>query len=779
MKRRGRASLLFAVIFLVSAACGQRGASDNPGEENAVQTESDAGQTEDRAAYWTQAQWIHKGDIKSISMHPLYLTEEVRDLAPEPDQAYDDRSVRYCTLGNAVYGLEEFYRQKGEVWERSYYLSRYDGTEGGITHRPVELPSPEEYGAEEFLAAAFDVKEEQELVVFLQGRQEESPGACYLAVHMTPEGEIVSVRDLYPAMRELGVNLGEYYEKAYVDGNGYYYLISGQASFSRGNRVSVLSPEGTSVREVEAGDYYTGVEWAMKLPDGSPVFAWGDQGRMFIRLETYDAEENTSRVLLENRLPDAWMWTPAADGYLYYVNGEGELTRCDIRTGTVEECLHFPQLGLEGGKRSPYAAGLLIGERGEPEILGCKDGEPVICRLSTEKPETGELRVVCNGWFSDYIKDCAASFSRKDADYSVLMEYPEESEEAYWDRTMAELVSGRGADLYYVSLSELQTLQEKGALADLRELLSKETLAAVWPGVLERGTWGGQLVGIMPEAWADTVIVADEIWAGDHWTLEEALEVIEAHPEFRYPVVSGGSLRRDNVMEFLVTRNLAESPFLNLEEGTCSFDTPLFIRALELAGTYPESFPIEESQEMYQEKDWVAAVCMVNISFTDNYKGILGETYHAVGYPTEGGEGTFWRTGQFLAVNREAKHPEQAAAFLEELLSYDRQCTSHVPVRRDMLDNRLREHVINGKREMCIEYGDGTMTAISPGPKGDYRIGEHTALMEECLGITADTAAIEDIIWEEAADYFSGSRDAETVARAIQSRVQVYLKEQT
>ncbi len=34
------------------------------------------------------------------------------------------------------------------------------------------------------------------------------------------------------------------------------------------------------------------------------------------------------------------------------------------------------------------------------------------------------------------------------------------------------------------------------------------------------------------------------------------------------------------------------------------------------------------------------------------------------------------------------------------------------------------------------------------------------------------------MIREEAADYFSGSRDAETVARAIQSRVQVYLKEQ-
>lgn len=50
--------------------------------------------------------------------------------------------------------------------------------------------------------------------------------------------------------------------------------------------------------------------------------------------------------------------------------------------------------------------------------------------------------------------------------------------------------------------------------------------------------------------------------------------------------------------------------------------------------------------------------------------------------------------------------------------------------------------------------------------------------MEEGVGVTADTGAIEDIIWEEAGNYFSGTRDAAAVAGIIQNRVQLYLKEQ-
>lgn len=49
--------------------------------------------------------------------------------------------------------------------------------------------------------------------------------------------------------------------------------------------------------------------------------------------------------------------------------------------------------------------------------------------------------------------------------------------------------------------------------------------------------------------------------------------------------------------------------------------------------------------------------------------------------------------------------------------------------------------------------------------------------MEKSVGSAADTAAIENMILEEAGSYFSGDRDAEAVAALIQNRVQLYLNE--
>lgn len=762
--------VLGVMLLAALAACGHQARPEG----------EDMAQTMDEDTYWTKEQWIHNAGPGAVSMYPLYLAEEIGGLDAEYGEAHNGHSVSYCALGDTIYGLEDFYRQTGDGWEHHYYTSRYDGAEEPAVHWPIELPSPEEYGVKGFSVAAFDIKEEGELVLFLQGQ----PGgpdkrAGYLAMHMTPEGEIVSVTDLYPVLRDLGVDLSVVYQDAYVDGAGYYYLISGQAGFGEGTMVSVLDPDGKTVKTMTAGEGYTGVRWAMKLPDGSDVFSWTSYERGYIQLQAYDRERNAAYILLEERLIDAWLWTAGADGRLYYVDSLGNLMRCDIRTGLVEECIYYPQLGLDGENRYPHLTRMLIGADGQPELLGSRNGETVLCRLSTEKPEQEAIRLLSDGAFSGYIKEGAVSFSQKNPDCPVVLEYPEENEESYWDRAMADLVAGRGADMYYVSISEMRMLQEKGVLADLGGLISEETLEALWPAALERGTVNGQLAGIPLEAVVESLLVSDEIWEGDHWTIEEALEVLETHTENQYPLMSNIAFDNYDVFSWLVLKSLADSPFLDMEKGTCNFDNPLFIRALELAGTYGRTFDFNEAQVLYPEKDWTAMRVSVNIGNFEDYKSILGEQYHIVGFPTTGESGTYWDSGRLLVVNRESEHLREAGLLLEELLGYDRQCTLSysAPVRRDMLDNRLRAHSYNGKDGMYIEFGNGMMKELTPGPAGDYRIGEFNGVMEKSVGRAVDTSEIENILLEEVGSYFSGDRDAEAVARLIQNRVQLYLRE--
>lgn len=782
-----RMAILTAVILLILTACGQQETQSTPGgSETAGTTQTDA--------YWTENRWIHNGGtnggITYTTMHPLYPSEEIRDLDAEYNGEYDSYSTDICTLGDIAYTLNCFYKKTETKGERSYYINRYDGTEEDIAHWPIELPRPEEYGAEEFFAASFDGKNEGELVLFLQGLGDGgSRTVCYLALHMTPEGETLSVTDLSPAMRELGVDLetAVSFEDAYVDGAGYYYLIPRGAGQSRGGDVQVLDPEGKSAGRMTPGEGYERAEWAMKLPDGSVVFSWTGQGESIL-LGTYDREKKALRTLMEERLAGAWLWT-STGGYLYYVNREGELIRCDIRTGSLEDCMYFPQLGLEENRRLTR---IITGKDGEPEILGRRDGETVLCRLGPEASDTGALRLVSLSNSCEVLKNCVASFSQEHPDSPVLMECYEyidkATEEANRERIMAELASGQGADMYYFYLTDMRILQEKGVLADLTELISEQTLDALWPGVRQKGTLDGQFVGIMEHTLAYTMIVSDELWPEDRWTLEEALDVMEAHPELQYPVMSFSRLSSEDVFSDLVMQNLSESPFLDLEEGRCDFTNPLFVRALKLAGTYTKTIDSDELRELYLDKNWVAMRIPIDMIYHyDLYKSTLGEDYHVVGYPAERGSGTYWAESWFLMVNRESEHKEQISAFLEHMLSYETQYEISNSVRRDMLENRMEEIEVNrgsGPEKITAfilyDRGLGGMGywELAPGPKGDYRIEEYRQIMEKCEGISTDTSAIEDIIWEEVGGYFSGDREAEAVAEIIQNRVQLYLKEQ-
>lgn len=59
----------------------------------------------------------------------------------------------------------------------------------------------------------------------------------------------------------------------------------------------------------------------------------------------------------------------------------------------------------------------------------------------------------------------------------------------------------------------------------------------------------------------------------------------------------------------------------------------------------------------------------------------------------------------------------------------------------------------------------------------EKRIAEYLEALENVRPLPYRTAPILDIVYTEAADYFSGSKSVQEVSRVIRSKVQLYLDE--
>lgn len=818
---RKKAFVLWALfIVLCLAACGRQESST--GQEEAAVTENDVQQNSTSAAEDDQApdsvpvQAMASGpEESSLSAeeaaaaserlehdwrteewqigenvgreHNLYAAEYFSGLESETQEEYINRYTDYKVWGHRIYALDKYCTASDGAEEYFYYMNYYDSFTGEIRHLPLELPWPEEYAYGEITLADFDIQSEDEWVFFWWVYSEEGHETlAYLATRLNAEGELLSQVDLFPAVRTYGDRIR--ISDICIDQRGYYHMSLtnevGEGIDAIGqflDHVYILNPEGELAGELGTTVKYPG--FAMKTPDGDPVFCWFD-GVDKYKLMYYDTELQEQKVVLklnEGIWNSKWRGMLTEDGYLYFLDKTTGINRCDLYTGDRDYCLRYSMLGLGD---MPYYVYMIPGPDGEPIMIDTLEGEAVICRLSQEKPEEDPLRLVSFTGNCTLLESQAVLFSKQDLEHPVYVESPEGDEEDYRARMMAELVAGNGADIYYVSAADMQILYDKGVLADLSEILSPETLDAVYSGVLDGGTIDGQRVGIVPEARANTMLVSDRYWTEDSWNLEELLDLIDAHPELSYPIVQPGAYMDGyKILQQLLFYDLDGTPFLDLEKGTSDFENPLFIRVLELAKRYQEqkivvSISEDMTEELIATGDYAAIVLNLwDFPSFNNSMAQLGESCHTVGFPTETGAGSYWQTDYYLVVSRNAKYPELVHGYLEYLLSEESQDKTLNPVRRGLLG----EHIVTVSWDTTYpqQYstGNGNYYPLETKSDGSIWQEEYETVLDQCVMVTKDTEYIQEIIEEEIGDFFAGIRDEKAVAGLIQNRVQLYLNE--
>jgi len=751
----------FGIVFaILLTACGGPGGADT---EALPQAGIDRGAHNWKTEEWQRSNGIYTGGT-------YYVENYISGLEYVPDQEYDSHSCAYRCWGADFYALDTFAARVGESWQYSYYISGYENATGEIWHRRVDLPELTDYKGMDAHIAAYDIQSPQEYVLFVQVLEGDDTHA-YLAMRFSFDGEFLDSTDLYPAMQSGGISLEDrlVFSDILIDCEGRYFLIP---PFDN-DQVIVLDPDGKILTELAWDKGKIPFSFLMKTAEGEPVFKQG--GTEYdgeTRLVMYDPATGGEMAFTE-QLPFNGPMGITQDGILYY-GDQGQLRRWDLYTGDRGTCFNYGELGL-GKNVNQICMG--IRETGTPLILDYSRERAVICRLGREPGRVaGPIRLVSLVEDSSFIASSAILFSQEHTEHPILTQQPEGDLEAFRSRAMADLAAGNGADIYYVSGEDMRILYEKGVLADLNGVLGNDRLQSLYREALSCGIIDGRQVGLAPEAYVTTLLISDELWHGENWTLEEALTLMDAHPEFTKIMVGSTYMAKSHALRLLLLQDLPNSPFLDMDAGTCSFDSPLFVKALETI----QQASGGADKGAYLTKNGKAAAFQVNMdSFWDFSADMsdLGEGFHPVGFPTEAGSGSYWNADYFLVVNAQAEHRDLIDAYLASLFDRERQIELSHPVRNDLIDTQLYYLKENPISPWSYNVGGGVYHPLATKPDGSPWAEEYKDILSRAVPHAQNTAYIEEIILEEAAGYLSGVKTAEQVAEIIQNRAQLYLNE--
>lgn len=767
-------AVLLAMILLLTA-CGQAGTEERTSVDSSL-----VRSPQSEAFDWQGEKW--NVELEEDLAYALYLRQYIDGL--ETDAAYnfhEKQITLYSVWGKHIYALDCFGMtlQDGGSTQLSYCLNHYEEGAEEIRHQEFRLPDlPDAVGLYKNVVA-FDVVNEEECVLFVQVKRE-GQLENYVAVHISADGELQRMTDLYPTMAENEIFNPEGYvfDNIHTDAQGNYYLISDV----RQGEILVLGEDGTVQARVETGG--SDVQFSMKDPNGAPVFEWYDPWEELLQLAGCDPMSGI-KTFASVKLPPSMPKAMSEEGFLYYLDTDSKLYRWELGTGKVAYCMDGETMGLSA---NPALVRISAGSDGKPLLLSLAGGNTYIYLLDTEQASSRVmLRLVSTTPYCSYVSVCAAQFSRQQEKSVLLVDKPEiegvtAAEEItrihneFRERALLELISGESADLYLVSAADMGMLYRKGALADLTGVLPSELENCIFPGVLKSGVIEGRQIGLAPQATATIAMVSNELWTGEGWTFEEALDLWDSRPGLQYLLVSPGYNYGTGYFHQTFLRDLAHSPFLDLEKGICNFTDPLFIRILEHMQDYGGS-GIWEENPLEEGEAAGFFTTLVSYPYFTQLMAQYGEQYHPVGFPTQEGSGNYWNGDYYLVMSKDSPHREIVQEYLRFLFELEQQRDSDHPIRNDLISRYTVYNDTGQGSKLQYDMGDGVFAVLETKKDGSSWEEEYLALMNGCTYCSEDTGEIVDIILEEAEYCFSGGRDVQKTAEIIQNRVQTYMNE--
>ena len=597
-----------------------------------------------------------------------------------------------------------------------------------------------------------------------------------------------------------------------LDGTGRFVC----ADYS--DTVYIFSEAGALLKTLSQDGKYGSL---VSLSNQAGILFYADAGGMNFR--PIDAQ---SLSWGEDVLIPIYTWDiyPDAGGQAFYYFDDGSIYRYDLDTQQAEKTLDLLDCDLDATELTSLHAE----EDGSIRVLLNTQGNGVdytyaLYDLQAVDPSTLPEKTVltlATMSLSQSLRQQVAKFNRENARYRIeVLDYSEYNEiiaspGSYTEDSSSalvklntELLSGNLPDLIDVSGAELPVAQYavKGFLEDLLPYLNADSAVSpdkLMESVLNAVKTDGRLYQLPTSFQVVSAAGKREIVGGyDSWTLDAVEDALAKLPEGA--TVFNVDYTKSHVLYLCVANAL--SRFVNWQTGTCSFDSDEFKSFLQFANTFPDefdttNFDFDEYRSDYrrvgQEQQLLANIAFA--SFDDIYYqfAAMDNDVCFVGYPgASDGLGSGFVPLGSICMTTACTDKDGAWSFIRALLSEDAQMQSTA---FPMLKSAFEQLADKAMQQDYVtdEAGNPVLDASgNPIPVALYTIGFYNEtvdvyavtpeqyqavcdLIDQTTSVFTFDESLMNIVNEEAAGYFAGSKTLDEAAAMIQNRASLYIAEQ-
>lgn len=535
----------------------------------------------------------------------------------------------------------------------------------------------------------------------------------------------------------------------------------------------VVDRQGALVSRAEYKEYNT--LYILRRADDSLALACVREGRTDVQLlsEDLSVAEQYGLSMVFGHFEDG-----GSSGEVLGVMPLGKACFVELETGDLRAYANF--------------AGEKISVKGfvplsDTEFFGISDGKPAIWTQSggQERSTLKMYTLVSDASNLSRLREPIDAFNNSSDQYYIeLVDYGVYGARA---ETMlaADIVAGNAPDIYDMNSLSGANCYANGLLENLMpyfeadsEIDYEDILAGV-RRVIERD---GAVYELIPQFSVNTMFApASVVHAGD-FTVDDLLRLAE---EYGPEKLFGEAKSRDRLLREAI---IYCSDFIDERTAQCSFDSPDFIKLLELAKTLPEAAVNSDYCEVYFGNSLLYHTAVEGLGTAGGLaevEALYRGDWRSVGFPSAKGTGVTLSAGLRLGMSAASGHKDGVWAFFKYLMSsgYQWSIERGMPVIENVLEGNIDSQIHLGATYSLgmmreDEQGNFVPESLKVGPPSDKLKAQLWELIDSMDGINEYDPALDEIVQSEAAKFFAGDQTSQEAAAAIQSRASIYMSEQ-